>query len=138
MMCEGGKIDWACHANDAAAAITDTKAMDDAVGKAVEFYNCLLYTSKNNERMRGGLGVAKPARPLKLPSRARKEARAWKGEGNRVKEQDKRFGFFRTAYFCGREGISAGDWEDYSIACFLFYKEKNGGIIGDINVNLRS
>ncbi len=39
MMCEGGKIDWACHANDAAAAITDTKAMDDAVGKAVEFYN---------------------------------------------------------------------------------------------------
>ena len=37
MMCEGGKIDWACHANDAAAAITDTKAMDDAVGKAVEF-----------------------------------------------------------------------------------------------------
>ena len=39
MMCEGGKIDWACHANDAAASITDTKAMDDAVGKAVEFYN---------------------------------------------------------------------------------------------------
>lgn len=38
MMCEGGKIDWACHANDAAATITDTKAMDDAVGKAVEFY----------------------------------------------------------------------------------------------------
>ncbi len=39
MMVEGGKIDWACHANDAAATITDTLAMDDAVGKAVEFYN---------------------------------------------------------------------------------------------------
>ena len=39
MMCEGGKIDWACHANDAAATITDTVAMDEAVGKAVEFYN---------------------------------------------------------------------------------------------------
>lgn len=39
MMCEGGKIDWACHANDAAATITDTIAMDEAVGKAVEFYN---------------------------------------------------------------------------------------------------
>ena len=38
MMVEGGKIDWACHANDAAATITDTVAMDDAVGKAVEFY----------------------------------------------------------------------------------------------------
>lgn len=39
MMVEGGKIDWACHANDAAATITDTIAMDDAVGKAIEFYN---------------------------------------------------------------------------------------------------
>ena len=37
MMVEGGKIDWACHANDAAATITDTVAMDDAVGKQ-EFY----------------------------------------------------------------------------------------------------
>ena len=39
MMVEGGKIDWACHANDAAATITDTVAMDNAIGKAVEFYN---------------------------------------------------------------------------------------------------
>lgn len=39
MMVEGGKIDWACHANDAAATITDTVAMDEAVGKAVDFYN---------------------------------------------------------------------------------------------------
>lgn len=39
MMVEGGKIDWACHANDAGATITDTLAMDEAVGKAVDFYN---------------------------------------------------------------------------------------------------
>lgn len=39
MMVEGGKIDWACHANDAGATITDTLALDEAVGKAVEFYN---------------------------------------------------------------------------------------------------
>ena len=39
MMVEGGKIDWACHANDARAAIDDTVAFDDAVAKAVEFYN---------------------------------------------------------------------------------------------------
>lgn len=38
MMVEGGKIDWACHANDAAATITDTLALDEAVAKAVEFY----------------------------------------------------------------------------------------------------
>lgn len=39
MMVEGGKIDWACHANDAASTITDTIALDDSVEKAVEFYN---------------------------------------------------------------------------------------------------
>lgn len=39
MMVEGGKIDWACHANDAAATISDTIALDNAVAKAVEFYN---------------------------------------------------------------------------------------------------
>ena len=37
MMCEGGKIDWACHANDAASAIHDTKALADAVQVAVDF-----------------------------------------------------------------------------------------------------
>jgi alkaline phosphatase len=38
MMVEGGKIDWACHANDAGSAIHDTLAFDEAVGKALEFY----------------------------------------------------------------------------------------------------
>lgn len=39
MMIEGGKIDWACHANDAASTITDTVALDNAVSRAIEFYN---------------------------------------------------------------------------------------------------
>ena len=39
MMVEGGKIDWACHANDAASTISDTIALDEAVDEAVEFYN---------------------------------------------------------------------------------------------------
>lgn len=39
MMVEGGKIDWACHANDAASTIMDTIALDNAVAEAVEFYN---------------------------------------------------------------------------------------------------
>lgn len=38
MMVEGGKIDWACHANDGSAAIKDTLAFDQAVKEAVEFY----------------------------------------------------------------------------------------------------
>ncbi len=37
MMCEGGKIDWACHANDAASAIHDTQALADAVQVAIDF-----------------------------------------------------------------------------------------------------
>ena len=39
MMVEGGKIDWACHANDAGSTIADTIALDNAVAEAVEFYN---------------------------------------------------------------------------------------------------
>lgn len=35
---EGGKIDWACHANDAAASIYDTLAFDAAIAEAVKFY----------------------------------------------------------------------------------------------------
>ena len=37
MMCEGGKIDWACHANDAGSAIHDTQALADAVQVAIDF-----------------------------------------------------------------------------------------------------
>ncbi len=38
MMVEGGKIDWACHANDAGASIQDTLALEKAVNEAVQFY----------------------------------------------------------------------------------------------------
>ncbi|MDT9546971.1 MAG: alkaline phosphatase [Chlorobium phaeovibrioides] len=38
MMVEGGKIDWACHANDAAAAGIDVGAFDRAIREAVQFY----------------------------------------------------------------------------------------------------
>lgn len=38
LMVEGGKIDWACHANDAMATIGDMLDFDNAVGVALEFY----------------------------------------------------------------------------------------------------
>lgn len=38
MMVEGGKIDWACHANDAATSIHDTIAFSDAIDEAIAFY----------------------------------------------------------------------------------------------------
>jgi len=37
MMCESGKIDWACHANDALSTITDTLAFEKAIQVAVDF-----------------------------------------------------------------------------------------------------
>lgn len=38
MMVEGGKIDWACHANDATASILNTISFDNAVKEALAFY----------------------------------------------------------------------------------------------------
>lgn len=38
IMVEGGKIDWACHANDAMATIGDMIDFDNAIGKALAFY----------------------------------------------------------------------------------------------------
>ena len=43
MMVEGGKIDWACHANDAASTISDTLALDEAIQEAVAFYLSLIH-----------------------------------------------------------------------------------------------
>ncbi len=39
IMVEGGKIDWASHANDAASAIYEVLAFDAAIDEAVAFYN---------------------------------------------------------------------------------------------------
>ena len=39
MMVESGKVDWACHENDAATAIQEVLALDKAVAKALEFYS---------------------------------------------------------------------------------------------------
>ena len=38
MMVEGGKIDWACHANDAATTVRDVMAFDNAILEALKFY----------------------------------------------------------------------------------------------------
>ncbi|MBN1850634.1 MAG: alkaline phosphatase [Deltaproteobacteria bacterium] len=54
MMVEGGKIDWACHANDGTAAIHDTFAFDDAVRVAARFaekhpYETLIVVTGDHE-----------------------------------------------------------------------------------------
>ena len=37
MMCESGKVDWSCHANDALSTITDVIHFESAIQKAVDF-----------------------------------------------------------------------------------------------------
>ena len=39
LMVEGGKIDWACHSNDAATVFHEVKDFDDAIRVAYEFYS---------------------------------------------------------------------------------------------------
>lgn len=63
MMIEGGNIDIACHANDAAAAIHETIAFDDALGVAMKFYKAhpgetLIVVTADHET--GGMNVATP------------------------------------------------------------------------------
>lgn len=77
MMCEGGKIDWACHANDAGATVNDTLALADAVQVAIDFAKehadeTLILVTGDHET--GGLTMATPARtttPILIVSRAR-------------------------------------------------------------------
>lgn len=38
MMLEGGKIDWAAHAHDAATVVTETIDFDQCIRLAYEFY----------------------------------------------------------------------------------------------------
>lgn len=38
LMVEGGKIDWACHDNDAATVFQEIVDLSEAVGKALDFY----------------------------------------------------------------------------------------------------
>ena len=60
MMIEGGKIDWACHKNDAASALHETIDLDNAVDEAIKFYNnhkdeTLIIVTGDHET--GGLAV---------------------------------------------------------------------------------
>ncbi|HSR88369.1 MAG TPA: alkaline phosphatase [Pontiella sp.] len=60
ILVEGGKIDWACHVNDAATALVELIAFDDAVGVARDFLaehpsETLIIVTGDHET--GGLGI---------------------------------------------------------------------------------
>lgn len=60
MMIEGGKIDWSCHGNDAAATLHEVLEMDRALALALQFYRqhpneTLILLTADHET--GGLGL---------------------------------------------------------------------------------
>ena len=62
-MCEGGKIDYACHANDAATYLRDILAFDDAVQVALDFQerhpdDTLIITTGDHETGGRSMGFA--------------------------------------------------------------------------------
>lgn len=69
LMVEGGKIDWACHANDAATVFHEVADMDKAVKIAYEFYKkhpkeTLIVVTADHET--GGLGLGRKGYTLNL------------------------------------------------------------------------
>ena len=73
LMVEGGKIDWACHDNDAATALNEVIDLDNAVKEAYEFYlqhpkETLIVITADHET--GGLGLGHQGYTLNLKSLA--------------------------------------------------------------------
>lgn len=70
LMVEGGKIDWACHGNDAATTFHEVMDMDEAVKIAYEFYKkhpkeTLIVVTADHETGGIALGTGKYALNLK-------------------------------------------------------------------------
>ena len=69
LMVEGGKIDWACHNNDAATVFNEVVDMADAVQKALDFYQkhpeeTLIVITADHET--GGIALGTGAYALNL------------------------------------------------------------------------
>lgn len=69
-MVEGGKIDWACHGNDAATTFHEVMDMDNAIKVAYEFYKkhpkeTLIVVTADHETGGIALGTGKYALNLK-------------------------------------------------------------------------
>lgn len=58
MMVEGGKIDWACHANDAATAVADILAFDEAIGPGHEAFASMYDNADICKKIMALMGMA--------------------------------------------------------------------------------
>lgn len=100
-MVEGGKIDWACHGNDAATVFNEVKDMDDAIKVAYEFYKkhpkeTLIVVTADHETGGIVLGTGKYALNLKAlqyqkhsaDGLSRRISELRKSKGNKVTWED--------------------------------------------------
>ena len=101
LMVEGGKIDWACHGNDAATVFNEVKDMDDAIKVAYEFYKkhpkeTLIVVTPDHETGGIVLGTGKYALNLKAlqyqkhsaDGLSRRISELRKSKGNKVTWED--------------------------------------------------
>ena len=100
LMVEGGKIDWACHANDAATVFEEIKDMDDAVRVAYEFYcqhpdETLIVITADHETGGIGLGNGDYTQRNQLLSYQRKSAPEFSA---RLKDLRKKLGDEKFTY----------------------------------------
>ena len=119
LMVEGGKIDWACHANDAAAVFNEVKDMDNAIKVAYEFYKkhpkeTLIVITADHETGGIVLGTGKYALNLKAlqyqkhsaDGLSKRISELRKSKGNKVTWEDMK-------EFLGEE---MGFWKQFPIS----------------------
>ena len=119
LMVEGGKIDWACHSNDAATAFNEVVDLDDAIKVAYEFYEqhpdeTLIVVTADHETGGIVLGTGKYALNLKALQHQKHSADGLsqriselrKSKGNKVTWED-----MKT--FLGEE---MGFWKQFPIS----------------------
>ena len=119
LMVEGGKIDWACHSNDAATVFNEVKDMDDAIKVAYEFYKkhpkeTLIVVTADHETGGIVLGTGKYALNLKAlqyqkhsaDGLSKRISELRKSKGNKVTWEDMK-------EFLGEE---MGFWKQFPIS----------------------
>lgn len=115
MMIEGGKIDWACHANDAATVFEEIIDMDNAVRVAYEFYcqhpdETLIVITADHETGGIGLGNSDYTQKTDLLKYQRMSAPEY---SNHLRELMKKYGD-KITYNIVREDLKKcfGFWKD--------------------------
>ena len=114
LMVEGGKIDWACHANDAATVFNEVKDMDNAIKVAYEFYKkhpkeTLIVVTADHETGGIVLGTGKYALNLKALQHQKHSADGLskriselrKSKGNKVTWEDMKTFLGNNSLFLG-------------------------------------